>query len=233
MTSAPRGAAIHPLPPNDHTELAGFPRKPGGGAWYRAHVDRAGPDRGCWWFASLRPGQTPESAGRFDLRQPRGTCYAGSTAEVAIRERVGTVLQRVAGVLAVNEDVLKTPDGPVMVSAITLPNAELADITSGNAKLWNVNRSLSSGGGIYHVTQAWAGAFDHAGFDGVWFAPRFTSGAVQAVAVFGDAGAPASPAPVTETVSARAVLTELGVRIVSRPYRRPSVLSPDAAPPVL
>lgn len=72
-------------PPDD---LMGFPSAQAEhGPWFRAHPERPGPDKGCWWFTSHASGVTPD--GRFDLLMPNGTCYLADSAQAAVRERVG------------------------------------------------------------------------------------------------------------------------------------------------
>lgn len=225
----PRGAAVHPEPPAD---LTGFPGDVIVGGWYRAHIDRGGLDRGCWWFSSLAVGSTPEAGGRFDLPSPRGTCYLGATPTVALRERLGPFLRGDA----VLSSLLETSDGRVVVSEVQLPATAVADIAHVDAARWGVNRALSCSVGIYGITQPWAAAMDGAGRAGISYAPRFSLAAdAKALALFGPEGAPRpdSDRPVVSTTPARDDLAAAGLRIVEPPYRTPVVLGPHERPPSL
>ncbi|WP_162248044.1 RES domain-containing protein [Angustibacter sp. Root456] len=193
------------LPPPD--DLRGFPvrRLAPDAPVFRAHQARRSP----WWFSS--------SGGRFDLSEPRGTCYVASSALVAVRERLGPVLAArstlPAGAL----------DG-VVVSRLTLarpPTAaqehrgeralRLANVRTAAAADFGVTRELESMT-PYDVPVRWAAAFDAAGFDGVWYGPRFSPGAAGAVAAFGPAGqddaraVDPEPVPVTQVAGVPAVV---------------------------
>jgi hypothetical protein len=235
MTPGPlRGAAEHPGPPDDPAELASFPGRTVQGRWFRSHVDRpAEPDHGCWWFASLGHGD-PNGFGRFDLAAPEGTCYLGSSAEVAARERVGPFLSNVAGREYVSAAVLATADGPVAVTEVSVAPVEAANLPVKAATRW-VNRSLSVGTGIYGVSQAWAARLRAASFDAITYEPRYTGGRrARALALFGPAGTP-DPRPRTGvTRRLGEVLLDIGVDVVApRPPTAAHLLAPEAPPPVL
>lgn len=233
MTSPPRGQSLHPLPPADAAELARFPQRTVDGHWFRAHVDRGGPDRGCWWFSSVDPGDHPDACGRFDLAAPEGTCYFASTEEAAARERVGTQLRGASGHESVLASALTTPQGPVTVTEAEMPPTQVANPSVKPAQRW-VNRSLAVGTGIYAVTQAWAAAFRSAGFGGIVHEPRFTGGTkVRSLAVFGRAGRPRPIPTVVRTRALRDVLESHAVRVVDPPSSAPAVLFPGATPPPL
>ena len=231
MSPPARGQSLHPLPPDDDAEFARFPRRNIDGTWFRAHIDRGGRDRGCWWFASV--GDDPDASGRFDLPVPDGTCYFASSQEAAARERVGTQLRTTSGVESVTSSALTTARGPVTVTATEVSVRRAANLSVKPAQRW-VNRSLSVGTGIYAVTQAWAAAFRVAGFGGIVHPPRFTGGTrVRSLAVFGRAGRPRPVPSVGGTRALRAVLEAHGVRVVDPPSSAPGLLAPDAAPPPL
>lgn len=155
-----------------------------------------------------------------------------STAEAAIRERVGTQLRTIAGRESVTAGALATPDGPVVVTAITVTGPRCANLPVKAAGRW-VNRSLAVGTGIYVITQAWAAAFRRAGFSGICYEPRFTLGrAVRAAALFGAAGAPHPLPSVGTSKAAEDVLTAAGVRVAHPPASAPPLL-PTATPPPL
>lgn len=226
-----RGQSSHPLPPDNADELARFPQRDIDGTWFRAHVDRGGRDRGCWWFASV--GDDPDASGRFDLPVPDGTCYFASSEEAAARERVGTQLRTTSGTQSVTSSALTTTRGPVTVTATMVSVRRAANLSVKPAQRW-VNRSLSVGTGIYGVTQAWAAAFRVAGFEGIVHQPRFTGGRrVRSLAIFGRAGRPRPVPAVVSTRALRAVLEAHDVRVVDPPPSAPQLLSPDATPPPL
>lgn len=148
---------------------------------YRAH----GRDLGPWWFGN-------DGAGRFDLRTPRGTCYVALDPLSALRERLGPVL---GSSQAVPESLLEE----AVVSRLRLPAArDVADTQDRGAAEFGVTREIESTV-PYAVPQAWARAFDEAGFGGVRYGPRFTPGDSSALALFDAEGAadwPVDPDPV-------------------------------------
>jgi hypothetical protein len=150
-------------------------------ALFRAH--RA--DRSPWWFGN-------DGGGRFDLTDPRGTCYLALDPCSAVRERLGPVL---GGRREVPASLLEE----VLVSTLHVPEpADVADVQSRDAGGFGVTRELESMV-PYAVPQAWARAFDASGFGGVAYGPRFTPGDATAVGLFGPAGQadrPADPSPV-------------------------------------
>lgn len=199
-----REAPAQQPPPDD---LGGFPvrRLAPDTTVFRAHQGRRSP----WWFSS--------SGGRFDLSEPRGTCYLASSALVAVRERLGPVL---AARSALPVGAL---DG-VVVSRLTLAPApaqghgpagerplRLANVRVAAAADFGVTRELEAMT-PYDVPVRWAAAFDAAGFDGVWYGPRFSPGAAGAVAAFGPAGqddaraVDPEPVPATQVAGAPAVV---------------------------
>lgn len=233
-----RGDTHHEMPPAVAADLKKFPVRPATGVWFRAHVDhgtdpanRGDRDRGCWWFSSVTG--EPAKAGRFDLPPDRGTCYLGATDEIAARERVGTQLRKVRGGESVSVTALDTPEGPVIVTEVTVNVTRAANLPVKAAQKW-VNRSLWSGTGIYHVAQAWAAAFDRARFGGLLYEPRFTGGArARALAVFGPGGRPKPTRHISTSQPLAEVLKACGVRIVYPPATPPAVLAGTTAPPAL
>jgi hypothetical protein len=168
-----------PEPPAD---LTGFPRQrimPDRDLW-RA-VKAPNPHTwGAWWFAS--------SGGRFDLPSPLGTCYLAADIKAAIRERLGRIFRM--GTLL---------PAPLMhdmeVVLLQLPHAiDVADTGHEEAADWGAIRELGSLTGSYEKTRRWAEAFHEAGFEGLLYEPRFSSGAdATALGVFGEAGAKSWP----------------------------------------
>lgn len=225
-----RGSTHHEPPPPSPADLAGFPKAVVRGTWYRAHVMRSTTgDRGCWWFSSA--GVPADESGRFDLPAPRGTCSLAATEEAAARERVGPQLRKSAGNQSVLDSVLQdaSTGQPVVVSQVDLERSATANVSTKRAEKW-VNRSLWSGTGIYAISQAWAAAFDAAGFDGIRYPPRFTLGSARALALFGDENAPTPARSVVATRGLRAVLEENDVRIVSSPSSSPPTLPATTSP---
>ena len=160
-------------------------RVPAGRELFRAHVAGRGP----WWFGS-------DGSGRFDLAAPRGTCYAADSALVAVRERLGPVLGAVPRVPAA---LL----AGAVVTRLPLPApARLASLRSSRAAGYGVLRELQVMT-PYVVPQAWARAFDAAGYGGLSYGPRFTPGRAGAVALFGPAGE--ADHPVGQAVAAASV----------------------------
>ena len=193
--------------------LDGFPtrRLTRATALFRAH--RA--DRGPGGFGTA-------GGGRFDLSDPRGTCYLALDPCSAVRERLGPVL---GGRREVPASLLEE----VLVSTLHVPGpTEVADVQSRDAGDFGVTRELESMV-PYAVPQAWARAFDDAGLGGVAYGPRFTPGEASAVALFGTAGAadwPVDPAPV-EAVTVDGVPVSLApprladLTVVRPPRTRP------------
>lgn len=160
-------------PPQSGQDLQGFPHRTvrAGTPWHRAHRR----DLGAWFFAS-------QGCGRFDLREPYGTCYVGNTPEVAAREAIGPDLIG-AGMVT---DVFLAER---VVSRIPLPtDVTAAKLTSNDAMAHRVTGELSTTPG-YAVPQAWAEAFREHGFGGVWYQPRFSPGKGRALGIFGPSGA--------------------------------------------
>lgn len=195
-----------------------MPRSDVQGEWHREHADRPGPDRGCWRFTSTPLGGEPD--GRFDLTEPRGTCYLGSTLGVAARERCGRLLA--AGAI---------PEGHLtgrLVSTAKLPPTSVADLTHPDGARIGVTAELAAGHD-YPLTTQWATALDTTDYAGIRYAPRFTptGGPEHAVALFGPAGA----APHLHSVVSRPlanVVADLGYPTVSLPSPTQMSISTEA-----
>ncbi|MFT4297318.1 MAG: RES family NAD+ phosphorylase [Micropruina sp.] len=191
-----RRDAVFLGPPKKPRALAkNFPRADGLplDQWFRAHWDGrpAEPDRGCWWFASFTPPAVGE--GRFDLPEPRGTCYFADDIEAAVRERAGRRWgtgrflppAALAGTTVSHVDLRPYTDGH-----------HVADVDHRDA-VGYVTRELY-GGARYKLTQRHADAFDKAGFRALRYRPRSTPGDPAALALFGAAGRPEPPRPAAE-----------------------------------
>lgn len=186
-------------PPED---LADFPSRALSGLWFRAHSVGFG----VWWFSS-------DGSGRFDLTEPYGTCYLGSSVGVAVRERLGRRLSAGAVPAAVADQML--------VSRVRL-RAHVADLTDPAAERFGVTREIST---ItpYDLPQRWATALHEAGHRGLRYWPRFAlGGEAMAVAQFGNAGVGTrrgDPGP----LSGRDALRAAGISVLGVPRSLPTV----------
>ena len=175
--------------------LAGFPSRllRAGEQVYRAHTATLGP----WWFGA-------DGHGRFDLSDPRGTCYLAGSALAALRERLGVVLGRLPVVPA------SLLEGAVVSTLAAPDERDLADLQTADAARFGVTRELETMV-PYAVPQAWARGFDEAGLGGVAYGPRFTTGDATSLALFDAGGAAdwpcdASPVPAAEVPGAPVAL---------------------------
>jgi len=192
-------------PPRDDLDLSDFPAEESRGTtFYRAKRH----DRGAWWFASTEPDADGVDGGRFDLAVPRGTCYWADAVEVAVRERLAH------HVLTTNTVFTARAREMVVVAARASRGRRFADVTHPAAVRWGVGAELQTMGD-YRVPQAWARAFDAAGFAGVRYSTRFTSAAAaNAWAVFGAAGVPKRPRPERVHRDGVTACRESGIRVL-------------------
>jgi hypothetical protein len=182
--------------------LDGFPSlRLSGATPYRIH--RAG--RSPWWFSS-------DGTGRFDLPpgSGRGTCYLAE-------EPVGCFLEVFRFWSLVPEAELATR----RIACLGLPPVLLADCTSGLCREFGLTGEIHSTPD-YAQTQAWAAAFEAAGFDGIRYLLRHDPGQhLTGVALFGPAGAASWPhlrpsEPIGPKVIEEAE-RRFGVRVVPTP----------------
>lgn len=191
--------------------------------WFRAHSNahHEQSDRGCWWFASCAPDDT--GGGRFDLPAPDGTCYLADDVEAAVRERLGPAWGShpflPQGALAGT-----TVSGIELAKYLTA--STVADTNNPDAAGFTT-RELSSGA-RYSLTRRHAAAFAAAGFTAIRYEPRFTPGAVQAIALFGEAGRPDPPRLAEEVPDWRSMLRSPVRARVSRTAAQ--VLEPPELP---
>lgn len=166
-------------PPHD---LRGFPWRaltPARRLW---RIHRAG--NGPWWFCS-------DLEHRFDLAEPLGTCHLAD-------DRLGSLLEVFTDVRGVAEDEIHAR----RLSELHLPGrVRLADTTSPRARGFGCTGEIHTTVD-YELTQAWAGAFAEAGFDGVRsFVRHDPSFELVGVALFGEAGeASGLPEPITDEI---------------------------------
>lgn len=186
-------------------DLAGFPAAESRGTtFYRAKRH----DRGAWWFASTPADADGVDGGRFDLAEPRGTCYWADSVEVAVRERLAHHTLHTNTVFAGRAREM------VVVAARASRGRRFADVTDPAAVRSGVGAELQTMGD-YRVPQAWARAFDAAGFAGVRYSTRFTSAsAANAWAVFGSAGVPRRPRPERVHRDGITACRESGIRVL-------------------
>lgn len=178
--------------------------------WFRAHEARSGRDGGCWWFTSFSPGQQPQ--GRFDLLEPRGTCYLASTPEAAVRERVGRFLARADWIPAEEVDGRRV----TTVATLHIRGRRVADATKpGAADHFRATRELFTIND-YILTTQWAAAFDRHGFAAVVHQPRFSTGNERAVALFGDEGG--RTWAVHSFESMHKIATRMNIRVAEVPH---------------
>ncbi|MBB2997638.1 hypothetical protein E9229_003910 [Paeniglutamicibacter cryotolerans] len=119
--------------------------------------------------------------GRFDIREPHGTCYVANTDETAVREIVGPDFIR-SGII--NDAFVSDR----VVSQVTLHKSiKAAKLTDPLVFQFRVTNELSNMDN-YTIPQAWAAAFHTSGFKGIWYQPRFSAGKSRALAMFGPTG---------------------------------------------
>lgn len=188
------------LPPGD---LKGYPRSTARATW-RAHDGGRCP----WWFAS-DPGH-PDSGGRFDLPAPDGTVYVGTSASVAVRERLGKEVSH--GWIA--DDALWRATAVSRLDPGDRPRARgrLANVKAKSAA--NFHTSELNDVTPYGISRAYAVAFHDHGMTGVRYRARFSMGDRDvAEAWFGPAGAP-SPALPASLVPREEWEDLVGLRVV-------------------
>lgn len=193
--------------PGPDTDLSSFPESALSGteALYRAH----GVGNDPWWFTST-------GSGRFDLSAPRGTCYAADDTAVAVRERLGRHYAG-GGVAPARlvDDTVVTEITPRTGRAAELEHPDVAD--------YPVTGELTTMSD-YGIPQAWAAAFDEAGFDAIHYRGRLShSYGVCCWALFDDAGAKAYPTGAT--IGGRDACASAGIRVMPPPPTDATTLS--------
>jgi len=168
-------------PPAD---LTGFPSRllRAGSTVYRSHSIA----HDAWCFASA----PNTGGGRFDLPPPFGTCYVAATMQAALRERLRATIPSSGNV---PPQLAQT----FAVSSFAVPrDYRCADIDSARAVRFGVTRELATmTPSHYPLARLWAVGFAEAGFDGIRYGARFTTGRPNAWALFGPAGAHQQPEP--------------------------------------
>ncbi|MDR0946063.1 MAG: RES family NAD+ phosphorylase [Bifidobacteriaceae bacterium] len=172
----PTTEKVAQTPPPTGLNLVGFPSAElvTGTSLWRAHRVT----RSEWWFAS--------APGRFDLPEPRGTWYAADDTATAVREHLRATLIATGAVTA------RLAQSFHLTKVRLKQRIKCAAVSDNNAAAWGITRELVTMTD-YQVTHEWAKAFAQAGFDGIRYGSRFTTGEPTAWALFGDAGAPQTP----------------------------------------
>lgn len=156
-------------PPEDLGSLKRFPRRrlTEGTVLYRVTRRAHGP----WWFSS--------GGGRFDLEQPRGTCYLALDDLSALLEVIGPDLRFVGA------DFLASR----VLHRLSLPEPRtLADFTSRRARGLGLTAEIHTTT-PYDLPVEWAKAMDALGLGGILYMPRHDPSAEgRSVALFGTAG---------------------------------------------
>lgn len=168
-------------------------------ALWRVHKQGRSP----WWFSSR--------GGRFDLSEPRGTCYLARDPEAAMRESAGRRLLTVGIVSQV------FAAERVISKVHSVGSVALADLTSREAVKHGVSRELTTMT-PYDVPRLWAVAFsvEHGGVE---YHSRFTTGDMRCVALFGAAGASDRRDP-DETVPFNEAARRAGITVARLPRIR-------------
>jgi RES domain len=223
MTRARSGLADPP------PTLAGFPEAPAS-----AELHRLSEFPGAWWYSSVDRSDEPErrsesvgaqGGGRFDLDQPRGTCYtaeslAGCVVEQLLRMPVKVVVaERLDELFHTVATVRRMPP--------------TADLTSRRATGFGLNAEIHTTLN-YEVPRRWARAFDRDGFRGLRYRARGdVSQRLASVALFGSAGLHRrAPSGMTSEVCpvdrdrVEAILADLGVTVRPIPRSVPIVAPP-------
>lgn len=199
--------------------------------WHREHTERDDADGGVWFFASWDPFSTQKTKrapqGRFDLTQPRGTCYLGESVEVAIRERLARFLAH--GVVSseyLAGRVVTTVASPPGSSVLPELDGVVADTACGEAALCGVTGELSSISS-YELASRWAQALADSGHTAMRYAPRYSPGGQElALAVFSEAGAQPQRGGIVRTRPSAEVAVDLGMNVDGVP--RAAVAHVDA-----
>lgn len=166
-----RQAVSLALPPRDENRLRTFPRTelvPGCELW---RVVRNG--LRPWWFSG-------SGHGRFDLREPEGTCYLATDELSALLEAVGP--DRLGGAISTGFLAdrrlrhLRAPRGH-----------SLADLTSRRASGFGLTLEIHTVV-PYDLPRAWAASLRKAGAEGLRYLVRHDPAAGHGVALFGRQG---------------------------------------------
>lgn len=182
-------------PPSD---LRGFPthRLDPGTDLFRIHRHR----RASWWFSS-------EGLGRFDLGEPRGTCYLAT-------DPLGAFVEVFRYASRISQSDL---DGR-RLSRLRVPrDVLLADCTHSRARGFGLTAAIHASPD-YSLTQVWAAAFREARHEGIrYLLSHDPSQRLVGVALFGSAGSADWPVVSTAPIGTdllEAALTRFGLLVL-------------------
>ncbi len=191
-------------PPQNPGELEGFPRRTLALDLPLWRVVREG--RGPWWFAS-------SGFGRFDLPEPRGTCYLAGDEVSALLEAVGP--ERMGGGISTRFFRRRR------IRRLQVPDARsLADLTSRRCAGYGITLEIHTVV-PYDRTRAWAEALHRAGAEGLLYSARHDPAGGEAVALFDQAGErkswPRGPEQPIEPGLIERLKDECGVAVIDVP----------------
>lgn len=192
--------------------LSAFPEAtvPADAPMYRSHAAT----RGAWYYDN-------GAEGRFNLHGDRGTCCTASSVDTAVREKVRGRVSRTG---VISRDLADS----FVVSIVSAPTEHrCAAVNHVDAAKHGIVRELTTMAD-YTVPQAWAKAFEDAGFDGVFYGSAYTTGDPAAYALFGDAGVPDPSAGHTAThhMSGEEACKALGWTVANTPVTRSMTVIP-------
>ena len=161
-------------PPDDAAALHGFPRAVPVTSLHRLSDHRQG-----WYYHGVDdPDRDP--GGRFDLRDPHGTCHTAESLDGALVEKLLRRPTKVVVAERLHE---------LFHSTITVHRSpRSADLTSPAATRWGINAEIHSTL-LYRVPRGWAQQLHRAGWRALRHRLRGDSSGQQAgVALFGRRG---------------------------------------------
>jgi hypothetical protein len=211
--------------PRKDLDYTAFPPREAPAKMFRAKSKANGP-----WYFSSAPKNGGVGPGRFDLRDPRGTCYWAADPETALGERLGPNMLDEPGTIPesfLEQAEIATADGAP---------GQFADLGNRRAATHFAVTGELSKTPDYAQAQRYATTFDKAGFAGILYAARYSGDqAANAIAIFGDTGADNSRAADPNTIPAADIARRMGLTIVPTPAKEASeefeVVDPGAVPP--
>ncbi len=193
--------------PRGDLDYPGFPSREAPEKMYRAKSKANGP----WYFSSATK-DGGVGRGRFDLTDPRGTCYWAADPQTALGERLGPDLLDNPGTIP--ESFLAQAE---IATAAGAPGrfADLGDRRA--ATHFAVTGELSKTAD-YEQAQRYATTFDEAGFAGILYAARYSGDqAPNAIAIFGPTGADNGRAFDPDAIPALEVARDMGLTVIPTP----------------
>ncbi|WIE81335.1 RES domain-containing protein [Curtobacterium sp. MCSS17_016] len=192
--------------PREDLAYSGFPTREAPAKMFRAKAKA----NGAWYFASSPKGGV--GAGRFDLTDPRGTCYWASDAATALGERLGPDMLAAPGTIPAS--FLE----PAEVATADGADGRFADLGNRRAVTHFAVTGELSKTDDYAQAQRYATTFDSAGLAGIFYAARYSGDqSPNAIAVFGDKGPDTSRQVDADTIPAIDVARSMGLTIIGAP----------------